>query len=559
MRLPKLSGAVALLGLVMARGNVYNCDLGCKLIGPSVCGADGVTYADECLAFCQDVKVSSRGACPSDRSQEAAASRILQRRRPQVVSKSRMSRFANEGFKYVGHQNIRSNGNMEPRTMSLKSGANSQRKKSSTDYKEEEKRGLTAVRITSQGDEYRTSFRMTLSGGSVSSDPFAPLSHRRNESRRLRRVLLGENMEEDPPRGLRVFGTDDRVRIMNTKIWPYPVFGQLSGDGSCSGTVISFSSVVTAAHCVYNNDPRVKKWTGMTMFHPGRNGSDFPFGTWTSDYRTTFLGWINHEGCSLGTCETDAFRWDLAVMTLNKKDNKYIGEVTGWAGFQSLSPKSAAFDHSTITGFPGDKPLGTMWKSWNCPDGFWKDPDHHPVIRYLCDIVQGSSGSSIMTRSYRVVGVVAFQQRQFNGGNYFDSARARSLELWSHRGTSGVVRTERSSHQCWSMDIESKILSLTSCYYGSNQQFYWLSSTHQIKSIWSRHYCLEYRSSETLHFKNCTDSQSQQWYRNEFGQLKSRRSRKRCLRYENRKNRLRMHKCRRNKSQRFIFPDRFWT
>ena len=546
--------------LLVSTVTAYDCDSGCELHGPVICGTDGITYADACLAVCQGVKVLHPGACDGD-AVAPEAERKLSGFRPKKISKRRMARFKGEGFKYVGHYEVHTNENLTPRTLSARPDGAKRKALTAAERKAEMKKGLRAVRLTSGGDEYRTKFGIParLSAREVWAAPFAPGGNFSKEGNRLRRVLLGGEVEERHGRKLRVFGTDDRVQIVNTKVWPYIVFGQLTGDGSCSGTVISYSSVVTAAHCVYNNDPRVRKWTGMTMFHPARNGSDMPFGTWTSDYRTTFLGWINHEGCSLGTCETDAFRWDMAVMTLNKKNGKFIGEVTGWAGFQSLSPNAPAFDESTITGYPGDKPLGTMWRSWNCPDGFWKDPDHHPIIRYLCDIVQGSSGSSIMTQNWRVVGLVAFQQRQFNGGNYLDSARARSLELWSHRGTSGVIRVAQASHKCLEVNTEKLTLSLQFCHYGLSQQFYWLASTSQIKSSWSRHYCLEYRTSDPLHFRKCDSGLSQKWYRTYLSQLKSYKSKKRCMRYDQSKGHIRMSKCRSKSSYRFIFADKFWT
>jgi hypothetical protein len=49
---------LACLLLVAAAAAVdYDCDVGCSMdtnvAGPKVCGVDGLTYGNECLAYCQ--------------------------------------------------------------------------------------------------------------------------------------------------------------------------------------------------------------------------------------------------------------------------------------------------------------------------------------------------------------------------------------------------------------------------------------------------------------------------------------------------------------------------
>lgn len=42
------------------------CTTGCKAMNKPVCGADGITYLNKCLAKCQGVKVAFKGACTAD-------------------------------------------------------------------------------------------------------------------------------------------------------------------------------------------------------------------------------------------------------------------------------------------------------------------------------------------------------------------------------------------------------------------------------------------------------------------------------------------------------------
>lgn len=54
--------AIAQLLLLLAAGAAA-CEEGCKAAEATVCGSDGLTYMNECLAACQGVTVRSTGSC----------------------------------------------------------------------------------------------------------------------------------------------------------------------------------------------------------------------------------------------------------------------------------------------------------------------------------------------------------------------------------------------------------------------------------------------------------------------------------------------------------------
>ncbi|MFN0264832.1 trypsin-like serine peptidase [Tepidamorphus sp. 3E244] len=199
-------------------------------------------------------------------------------------------------------------------------------------------------------------------------------------------IELGENSGQ--AKGNRtVIGTDDRIRVDQTNQYPFSTLGYIYSEyddntaGSCSGTMISPTLVLTAAHCVYRTE--TSKWATYVVFVPGRNDRQAPLGQFEAAQWTITQGYLDQSGKEYGY---DHLFHDVAVLELKEP----AGKATGWLsiGYNDQLPNF----HGNVIGYPGDKPDGTMWSA-SCPI----DPNFiaPSLFEMECDTYPGSSGSSI--------------------------------------------------------------------------------------------------------------------------------------------------------------------
>jgi len=213
----------------------------------------------------------------------------------------------------------------------------------------------------------------------------------------------GSALEQELEEGSRqVFGEDDRIQITDTRKYPFNTIGQIWSKNSkgewsiCSGTMISRSAVITAAHCLYSHDDG--GWLSDYEFYPGLNGqNDAPYGGFGFVDAYILEGYITNYQGYYGS----VVPWDLAVLILDKP----AGDTVGWMGYATYDPAYAF--NANIVGYPGDKPVSTMWGT-ACPVDPATATENN--FSYLCDTYPGSSGSSVyeldgQTKERYIVGV----------------------------------------------------------------------------------------------------------------------------------------------------------
>ncbi len=194
----------------------------------------------------------------------------------------------------------------------------------------------------------------------------------------------------DPESGAErsIIGGDNRVKISNTKTYPYSTIGYLEMTNvkgevwSCSAALIGPKTILTAGHCLYNHDEE-GGWRDAFTFWPAINGeNDVPYGGFEYDTAYVFEGFVtNYDG------SYDAvWPYDIGVITLQQP----IGDSLGWLGYWNYADLGDF--QANLVGYHDDKPAFTMWRS-TCTilaEGIGENDFSHD-----CDFESGGNGAPI--------------------------------------------------------------------------------------------------------------------------------------------------------------------
>lgn len=178
-----------------------------------------------------------------------------------------------------------------------------------------------------------------------------------------------------------ILPNNNRRQIFNTTSTPYQsiAFVNINNRYIASAVVIDKNTLLTNKHVVKGSHGIPSRLT----FAPGASGShNFPYGTFKGvDYSVSPYG------------------DDLAVVHVGKNTkNQSIGDVVTPATMGDIASISRGSD-ITVTGYPGDKPLATMWES------FGKVINRSGNnLSYDLSTINGNSGSPVFSNG-KVIGL----------------------------------------------------------------------------------------------------------------------------------------------------------
>ena len=232
----------------------------------------------------------------------------------------------------------------------------------------------------------------------------------------LRQKLSGEPLTEV------VIGTDDRQQITGTGAYPWRAICSLlitAADGARyigTGWFAGPRLVVTAGHCVFMRDHG--GWVRSIDVIPGRNGATQPYGTRTGTIFRSTKGWTEQNNRD--------FDYGAILLT----GGSALGSQTGFFGLGVRSDAELRSYNVNVSGYPGDKPVGTQW--WMARQ---VDSVTAQTIVYQLDTAGGQSGAPVwvfLNNTRVAVGVHTNGAPSGNSATRITQAVSNNLIQWKN-------------------------------------------------------------------------------------------------------------------------------
>lgn len=233
-------------------------------------------------------------------------------------------------------------------------------------------------------------------------------------------------------KGAWVIGPDERIQITDTTEAPWRSVVQLVAFdensnilSTCSGSMVDDLTVLTAAHCVFDDANGIYH---SILAIPGSDGINMPFGSgFAYGYSVSLpVGWVNSAGQPL----TQRVEYDFALLHLQISDFS-----TATRPFMPLGSPTDAYLASPAVylasaGYPGDKSLGTMWLA----TGYVQLYSENTIYSDM-DVVPGQSGAPLWlvdfsSDSAATVGVISLHGTLSNVSVRFSPGHLAALHNW---------------------------------------------------------------------------------------------------------------------------------
>ena len=225
-----------------------------------------------------------------------------------------------------------------------------------------------------------------------------------------------------------IIGTDNRVRIFNTTIYPWRAICSLritAKDNSQwigTGWLVAPRTVITAGHCVFMHDHG--GWAKSIEVIPGCNEASKPYNSGVSSNLRSVQGWT-------GSKNRD-FDYGAIILPANYRP----GDATGYFGFGVKTDAYLMSSVLNLSGYPGDK---GRFRNGNQQWFMALKPKtvSSRVIKYDIDTMGGQSGAPGWVKVGDVRTCVGIHTNGDSAGNFATRIVTpvfNNIQSWKNQG-----------------------------------------------------------------------------------------------------------------------------